>query len=124
MAQELGRRAQIAGQTVDILLEVKLDPAVTKFGTAPEVTLDVAAEVQEIAGIRLRGLMGMAPYGSDAEAARGSFRRLRALFEQLPATAQHTLSMGMSGDFEVAIQEGATLVRIGTALFGKRPPIG
>jgi pyridoxal phosphate enzyme (YggS family) len=120
LAAEIGKRAQQSGQA-DILLEVKLDPAATKFGIAPEQTLEVAAQVQEIAGVRMCGLMGMAPFASDPEAARPFFRRLSHLFDQLPQGARQILSMGMSGDFEVAIEEGATLVRIGTALFGQRP---
>ena len=64
----------------------------------------------------------MAPFGSTPEAARPAFRTLRTLFDQLPPEARQVLSMGMSSDFEVAIEEGATMVRIGTALFGNRPP--
>ncbi|MCW3055850.1 MAG: hypothetical protein JWN14_5020 [Chthonomonadales bacterium] len=122
LATEIGRRASTVGTTADLLLEVKLDPIATKFGIVPEETFATAQAVQDIPGVRLRGLMGMAPFGSDPEAARPAFRTLRTLFDQLPPEARQTLSMGMSSDFEVAIEEGATLVRIGTALFGKRPP--
>jgi len=122
LATEIGRRASTLGTTADLLLEVKLDPIATKFGIAPEETLATAQAVQDIPGVRLCGLMGMAPFGSDPEAARPAFRTLRTLFDQLPPDARRILSMGMSSDFEVAIEEGATLVRIGTALFGKRPP--
>jgi pyridoxal phosphate enzyme (YggS family) len=121
LAQEIGRRAQQAGHSADILLEVKLDVAATaKFGFVPEATLEAAAQVRTISGVRLRGLMGMAPFDPEPEQARLSFRRLHALFAQLPSEEQQILSMGMSGDFEVAIEEGATLVRIGTAIFGAR----
>jgi len=122
LATEIGRRAAMLGTTADLLMEVKLDPIATKFGIAPEETLATAQAVQDIPGVRLCGLMGMAPFGSDPEAARPAFRTLRTLFDQLPPDARQILSMGMSSDFEVAIEEGATLVRIGTALFGKRPP--
>jgi pyridoxal phosphate enzyme (YggS family) len=122
LAAEIGRRSQTADRMADILLEVKLDPTAAKFGLAPEQTLLTAQAVLDIPGVRLCGLMGMAPFGSEPEAARPAFRTLRALFDQLPAESRKVLSMGMSSDFEVAIEEGATLVRIGTALFGRRPP--
>ena len=122
LALEIGRRAELSGKTVEILLEVKLDPITTKFGIAPEQTLATAQAVLNIPGVRLRGLMGMAPFGAIPEAARPAFRTLRTLFDQLPPEACQVLSMGMSSDFEVAIEEGATMVRIGTALFGRRPP--
>src|SRR5262249_3741868 len=113
LAREMARRAQIAGTVAAILLEVKLDPATTKFRLAPEATLETAAQILPITGIRLQGLMGMAPFGAEPEAARPHFRRLYTLFTQLPPEARQTLSMGMTGDFEVAIEEGATHVRIG-----------
>jgi hypothetical protein len=68
----------------------------------------------------LLGLMGMPPYADDPEVVRPEFRRLRALFERLPESNRRILSMGMTADFEAAIEEGATLVRIGTAIFGRR----
>ena len=122
LATEIGRRSEAAGRTSDLLLEVKLDATAAKFGLPPEQTLTTAQAVLDIPGVRVRGLMGMAPFGSDPEIARPAFRTLRNLFDQLPAEARQVLSMGMSSDFEVAIEEGATMIRIGTALFGKRPP--
>lgn len=122
LATEIGRRAEQDGKPADILLEVKLDPTATKFGLPPEQTLTTAQTVLDIPGVRLCGLMGMAPFGLTPEAARPAFRTLRTLFDQLPPEARRVLSMGMSSDFEVAIEEGATTVRIGTALFGKRLP--
>lgn len=122
LATEIGRRAEQAGRRMDLLLEVKLDPTDTKFGIPPEQTLEAAHAVLDIPGVRLCGLMGMAPFGASSEAARPAFRTLRTLFDQLPPEAHQILSMGMSSDFEVAIEEGATMVRIGTALFGNRPP--
>jgi pyridoxal phosphate enzyme (YggS family) len=122
LAREIARRAQRAGVTVPILLEVKLDQAGAKFGFDPDRTSEAAAEVMPLAGVKLCGLMGMAPFGADPELSRPHFRLLRQRFTQLPAEAQQTLSMGMTGDFEVAIEEGATHVRIGTAIFGKRRP--
>jgi pyridoxal phosphate enzyme (YggS family) len=120
LATELASRAHRSGLMVPILLEVKLDPAATKFGLDPNELQETAAEVMQLNGVQLCGLMGMAPYGTDPEQSRPYFRQLHRLFRQLPATGQQTLSMGMTGDFEVAIEEGATHVRIGTAIFGRR----
>jgi len=120
LAAEIGRRAQRLEVTQDILLEVKLDPSGAKFGLAPEELPRTAEQAAVLDGVRLRGLMGMAPYGMQPEAARPYFARLRGLFEQLPPDLRHTLSMGMSGDYEVAVEEGATHVRLGSRLFGAR----
>ena len=120
LARMIGQRATLRGQTAEILLEVRLAEEATRFGFALETTLAAAAEIAAIPGVRMRGLMGMAPYAPDSEAARPHFRRLHGLFTQLPPAQQRTLSMGMTGDFEVAIEEGATLIRIGTAIFGRR----
>ncbi len=126
LAEEIGRRATSAGRTARVLLEVKLDSSNTKIGIEPEKALEEALGVSELPGIRLEGLMGIAPYvtaadaGARAETSRPAFRDLAKLFCRLPETCRQTLSMGMTGDFEIAIEEGATLVRIGTGLFGNR----
>lgn len=121
LAEVIGRRAVMAERRAAMLLEVKLDPLATKFGLAPEQTLQTATAVQEIPGVALQGLMGMASYTADAHRVREQFRRLASLFAALPEACRRTLSMGMTGDFEIAIEEGATMVRIGTGLFGSRP---
>ena len=120
LAQAIGKRAVTLGITADILLEVKLDDSETKFGIAPHETADLVVQTMEIPGIQLCGLMGMPPYSTESEATRPYFRTLKRLFDNLPVANRHTLSMGMSGDFETAIEEGSTLVRIGTAIFGQR----
>lgn len=120
LAQAIGQRAEQTGQTAHILLEVKLDPAATKFGLSREEALEAAEQVMQIPGVRLRGLMGMAPYAADPEVARPFFHALYQTFQQLPPESRQTLSMGMSGDYEAAIAEGSNLVRIGTAIFGPR----
>ena len=122
LAREIGRRAERLGKTADILLEVKMDAVDTKFGFMPAEALDAVMQIREISGIQLNGLMGMAPFSSEPENARPYFRQLNTIFEQIPPESRKILSMGMTGDFEVAIEEGATLVRIGTALFGGRLP--
>jgi len=114
---KLARRLSEIGRPLDILLEVKLSPEQAKTGAAPEQLPDLIAAVRACANLRLLGLMTMPPWSDDAEQSRPYFRRLRELSERhgLPE-----LSMGMSHDLEAAIEEGATIVRVGTALFGKR----
>jgi len=126
LAEELDRRAAAIGLVVPVLVQVNLAAEVTKGGVRVE---KVRALVEQAAGLdhlRIRGLMTMPPYFDDPEQARPYFRRLRELSEEiaalvLPGAEMTELSMGMSGDFEAAVEEGATLVRVGTAIFGARP---
>ncbi len=120
LAVELGTRAARMDTIQPILIEVKLDLADTKFGVTIDQCLSFAERVAAIEGVDLQGFMGMAPYGTAPELARPYFRALRERFEGLPSPHHRGLSMGMTGDFEVAIEEGATHVRIGTAIFGSR----
>ena len=117
LARALGAQAQSSGKEQKILLQVHLGDEETKFGLLPETVADSAAEIAELPGVTLQGLMGIAPNGVEA---RPYFQQLRAIFEALPAKNAQILSMGMTGDFESAIEEGATLIRIGTAIFGPR----
>lgn len=123
LAHELGKRALAAGAVQPILVAVNVGGEVQKTGVAPAAAPDFVAAVRAIAGVRLDGLMTMPPPADDPETVRPAFRALRALRDRLatPASPLPELSMGMSADFEVAIAEGATLVRIGTAIFGERP---
>jgi pyridoxal phosphate enzyme (YggS family) len=114
---KLAHRLNDSGKKLDVMLEVKLGGEDAKTGAAPEEISDLAAAVREYPNLRLLGLMTIPPWSEDAETSRPYFRRLRELAEQ---HALEQLSMGMSNDFEVAIEEGATCVRVGTALFGKR----
>jgi len=107
-----------------VLLEVHISGEEAKQGFACEEILDVITEYRSSKNLDIRGMMGMAPFVADESVVRGCFRRLRELFErsrelQGPAYRAEHLSMGMSGDFETAIAEGATIVRIGTALFSE-----
>jgi hypothetical protein len=125
LARALGRRSEALGRRLDVLIEVNISQEESKFGARPERTLELAQEIREIPGIRLQGLMGIGPLsvpeGNDRErATRESFRRLRQLFEELPQECGRVLSMGMTGDFELAIEQGSTMVRIGTGIFGAR----
>ncbi|MDB4957465.1 MAG: alanine racemase domain protein [Myxococcales bacterium] len=120
LAAELGKRAQ---GIQPILLAVNLGGEETKSGIDEANALSIARAIKPIANIRLDGLMTMPPPAEDPEASRPYFERLRTLRDQLAASIGPlpVLSMGMSGDFEVAIACGATHVRIGTAIFGARP---
>lgn len=113
----LARRLNDAGKQLDVMLEIKLGGEESKSGAGPEQVPELAAAVRECPNLRLLGLMIIPPWSEDAETSRPYFRRLRELGGKYGL--EH-FSMGMSNDFEVAIEEGSTCVRIGTALFGKR----
>ena len=113
----LARRLNDSGRALDVMLEVKLSGEEAKSGAAPEELPELIAGVRSCPNLRLLGLMTMPPWSDDPEPSRPYFRRLREL-AQRHGLAQ--LSMGMSHDLEVAIEEGATCVRVGTALFGRR----
>ena len=123
LAQEIAKRAEQAGKTMPILLEVNVAGEASKFGYAPEKLLAELETINALPKIEIHGLMAVPPWSSEPEKSRPHFRRLRELKERAEAVLGVPLphlSMGMSGDFEVAIEEGATMVRIGTALFGQR----
>ncbi len=122
---EISRRAAAAGKTVELLVEVNLAGEGTKGGVAPEGLRAVLDAAAGLPGVRVRGLMAVPPFSDDPEASRPYFARLRALLAESarrgPRGMELTeLSMGMSHDFEAAIEEGATIVRVGTAIFGPR----
>jgi pyridoxal phosphate enzyme (YggS family) len=123
LAQEINRRAEQAGKTMPVLLEANVAGEASKFGYQPEKLLTELEVLNQLPRLEIHGLMTVPPYVTDPEKARPHFRRLCELkiqCEQKLGVRLPHLSMGMSGDFEVAIEEGATLVRIGTALFGPR----
>ena len=123
LAQEINKRAEQAARTMPVLMEVNVAGEASKFGCRPEQLLAELKEINALPRIEIHGLMTVPPYVTEPEKARPHFRRLRELKERaeavLGAPLPH-LSMGMSGDFEIAIEEGATMVRIGTDLFGSR----
>jgi len=123
LAKEISKRCEQAAKTMPILLEVNVAGEGSKFGYKPEQLLAELEKINSLPKIEVHGLMAIPPYATDAEKSRPYFQRLRELKSQceeiLAATLPH-LSMGMSGDFEIAIEEGATIVRVGTALFGAR----
>jgi len=126
LAREIDKWADKAAKTMPILLEANIAGESSKFGYPPERLLAELPEINALKKIEVHGLMTVAPWSPDPEKVRPVFRKLRELKERcehiLGAPLPH-LSMGMSGDFEVAIEEGATLVRVGTALFGPRPKV-
>lgn len=125
LAREIDRHAARAGRVIDILVEVNTTGEKSKFGLAPETTLPFIRSLEGMANLRVAGLMTIGPFLPDPEGSRPMFRTLRELRDETarlgqPNAPMHHLSMGMTGDFEVAIEEGATLIRIGTAIFGSR----
>ena len=123
LAREISKRAEQAAKTVPILLEVNVAGEASKFGYQPAKLLAELKELNALPKIEIHGLMAIPPFSPLPEKSRPYFQRLRELkieSEKILGFPLPHLSMGMSGDFEVAIEEGATIVRIGTALFGER----
>jgi hypothetical protein len=127
LAQEINQRAESAAKTMPVLLEVNVAGEASKSGWQPDRLLAELKEINAQPRIEIHGLMTVPPWSAEPEKVRPHFRRLRELkleCEQILGAPLPHLSMGMSGDFDVAIEEGATMVRIGTALFGPRPAAG
>ena len=127
LAEELNQRAEQASKTLPVLLEVNAVGEASKFGYHPEQLLADLAQLNALPRLELHGLMTVPPWTLEPEKVRPVFhqmRELKARCEQALGVPLPHLSMGMSGDFEVAIEEGATMVRIGTALFGERQKAG
>lgn len=125
LAEEISRQAVKHNVTVDILIEVNVAAEESKFGVRPEDAIDLCRDISTLPGIRIRGLMTVAPFTSDPEENRPVFCALRQLLvdidgKNIDNVCMDCLSMGMSGDYTVAIEEGATFVRVGTSIFGQR----
>ena len=125
LAERISQAALEIGKTIPVLLQVDLGNEETKFGAEPDDTGRIIEAISGLKGIRLDGLMTIPPYFENQDDARPYFRRLRELGEKLETEqsgclGKRHLSMGMSHDFEAAIREGATIVRVGTAIFGTR----
>ena len=125
LAEEIDRQWGKLGKTCAVLIQVNISGEETKSGTTEAGAIQLVRECALLPNIRVRGLMTMPPFFDDPDAARPYFAELRRLAEaiaaqQITGVEMVELSMGMSGDFEAAIQEGATLVRVGTAIFGER----
>jgi pyridoxal phosphate enzyme (YggS family) len=124
VAVALNRRLRDLGRSLDVFIQVNSSAEPQKFGLAPEAVEQFAHDLQPLGALRVRGLMTLAVLSDDESAVRACFERMRALQQQLkdaevPGSFDE-LSMGMSGDFELAIEYGATTVRVGTAIFGER----
>lgn len=126
LAEELERRTQ--GKQLDVFVQVNVSGEATKSGCTPDEAEQLAQAVLRLPHLRLQGLMTIPPFSENPEDARPHFRHLRELRDELSQSLSHVatwplaLSMGMSNDFEVAIEEGADVIRIGTAIFGDRRP--
>ncbi len=125
LAEEISRRAQQKGKTMNVLVEANTSSERTKFGLEPDDLLDFTKQVSSLKGIKVRGLMTVGLFSSDIDRVRPCFKELKRLFDELkakdiPGIEMKYLSMGMTQDYQVAIEEGANMVRIGTAIFGER----
>ena len=123
LAQEISRRAQGANVSVRVLIQVGFDDDENRGGVAPEELPLLARQIEDMPGLELCGLMCVAPVDADAQQTRAVFRQLRLLREELSQMLGRKLehlSMGMSGDYQMAVEEGATFVRVGTTIFGAR----
>ncbi len=124
LAQEISKRCEVIGKRMGVLMEVNVSGEGSKFGVKPEQAARLAEEINQLPSLELRGLMTMAPWMEDSTKTRPYFAQLRELRDRIQQeTGLHLpeLSMGMSQDFEVAIEEGSTMIRLGTVLFGTRP---
>lgn len=125
LAEEISRQWSKLGEVCDVLIQVNISGEASKSGTTDEGAIQLVKDCSQLPNVRVIGLMTMPPFFDDPEAARPYFTELRRLSETIaaeliPGVEMRELSMGMSGDFEAAIEEGATLVRVGTAIFGER----
>ncbi len=125
LADEIEKQASKHDIVMDVLVEVNMAHEDTKFGLSPDEAIDFVKEISTLPHLNIRGFMTIAPYTEDPESNRVYFRGLRELKDKvnelnIPGVKMDTLSMGMTGDYEVAIEEGATFVRVGTGIFGER----
>jgi len=125
LAQEIQKKANKIGKIADILIQVNVAGELSKFGLEPSAVLEFIRVVSTLSNLKIRGLMIIAPYAENPEKIRNVFKEGRKIFidirqENIDNINMDFLSMGMSNDFEIAIEEGANIVRIGTAIFGKR----
>lgn len=125
LAEIIGRAGGRDGVVTDVLLEVNTSGEESKFGLAPEATLETCEAIARVPNVRVRGLMTVGPLADDAAVTAAAFARLRRLREEIEAArignvSMEHLSMGMTDDFELAIAEGSTMIRLGRVLFGER----
>ena len=129
LAEELQAATLRRDQTVEVLLQINCSGEASKFGCAVPAAMALAEQIETMVNVRLRGVMTMAAPSANADDARLCFSRCRDLFDEIRGIVSdprrfNILSMGMSNDYEVAISEGANIVRVGSAIFGNNPPPG
>ncbi|MFA4911820.1 MAG: YggS family pyridoxal phosphate-dependent enzyme [Desulfobacteria bacterium] len=125
LAEEIDKRAKQSDKRVSVLIQVNISQETTKSGIERDRAISLVSEVAKLTNLKVEGLMTMPPYFDDPEDARPYFKSLRELKEEIEGEgfvniSMKELSMGMSNDFEIAIEEGATIIRVGTAIFGER----
>lgn len=125
LAEEINKRAEKAGVTQDILIEVNIADEDTKYGISPGKAKELYVNISKLPYVNIRGFMCIAPYVEDPEENRPYFVNLKKIYVDITNEIVHNsrvdiMSMGMTGDYQVAIEEGATMVRVGTGIFGKR----
>jgi hypothetical protein len=125
IAEEISKRSQEKGKMMEVLVEVNTSGEKTKFGVEPEQTIPLVESISKLEGMKIIGLMTIGLFSDDPEATRPCFKRLKVLFDEIksakiPNVEMNYLSMGMTSDFEVAVEEGSNMVRIGTGIFGSR----
>ncbi|MBN2795468.1 MAG: YggS family pyridoxal phosphate-dependent enzyme [Clostridia bacterium] len=126
LAEEINKRAGLENRLMDVLIQVDIAEETQKFGCDKDELYQLIKDILKLDHIRIKGLMFIAPFVDNPEEVRVYFKEMKQLFDQIKVEIKHdhlsmdTLSMGMTGDFEVAIEEGATMIRVGTGIFGKR----
>ena len=125
LAKEIDKRAENINRIIECLLQVNISEEKTKYGVSPKDVEHILRDITSLNNIKIVGLMTIAPHVGDREQIRQCFRTLKNIFDRMseidfPNVKMKYLSMGMSNDFEIAIQEGANLIRIGTSIFGER----
>ena len=123
LAEKIQKRLEFEDKTIDVFVQVNTSYEESKFGIAPEKALDFALQVQQLERLHIKGLMTIGLFSAETEKVRKCFKLLKNIQTQMlkKNIPVHELSMGMSGDLETAIEEGSTIIRVGTAIFGKRP---
>lgn len=126
LAEKLHQRLQFENKTIEVLIQVNTSYEESKFGASPDIVIDLVNQVAQLETLKIKGLMTIGLLSAEAEQVRKCFRLLKDIQQQIialniPHVEMKELSMGMSGDLETAIAEGATIVRVGTAIFGQRP---
>ncbi|HFK5553457.1 TPA: YggS family pyridoxal phosphate-dependent enzyme [Elizabethkingia anophelis] len=125
LAEKLQQRLEAEDRTIDVLIQINTSGEESKFGIHPEKALELVKQVSELSALKIKGLMTIGLFSAETEKVRTCFRLLKELQQQIishniQGVEMNELSMGMSGDLETAVEEGATIVRVGTAIFGQR----